>query len=1388
MRRILAGLILCLLLFPAVTASANFSSLPTSQSTTHALPARPLHFEHLGLEDGLSQSAILASMQDRQGYLWFGTQDGLNRYDGYNFTVYRNDPENENSLNHNSVIALAQSPHDETIWIGTWGGGLNRYDPQTGEFTIFRHDSNDVTSLSDDTVTSLLFSQTGDLWIGTANGLERYTGSGFEHFYSQPGNPQTLSANNIAAIYEDAQGSLWVGTGGLGIPGNGLNRLNADGTFTRYGVSPQQPGGLSSGSVSALWQDEQGVLWVGTGGFNLEGGGLNRLNADGSFTYFRNDGNDPNSLSADNILCIWQEPGGPLWIGTWQGGVNIFDPRHPENGFRRVQHDPLDPDSLSHNSVWSIFADRSGVLWLGTVPGGINKFNPRTAQFALYRHQPGEASSLSHNTIGGFYEDSRGRFWVATWGGGLNQWDRARNEFHAYRSDPSDPHSLPSDTVNHILEDVTGRLWVAHMAGVSHFDPDRGTFDPVLLDADDPQSALTDLTYTMAETPQGIWLGTFNGLQRVDPQTGQVTTYRNDPADAASVSSSACTSLLADSSGTLWVGTWDSGLNRYDGGSNSFRRFQHNPADMRSLSNNAVWVLHEDKQGNLWVGTQAGLNRLDTDGSFTRYRLQDGLPNETIMGIEEDARGRLWISTGNGLVRFDPQEETFKRYDATDGLQSNEFDGGAAYTDRRGVMYFGGVNGFNAFDPLLVDDNTTPPPVAVTTVRVFNEPVQADLSGKSRLEIFHWQNFIAFEFAALDYHAPEKNRYAYKLEGFDLDWVDAGSRRYASYTNLPGGEYTFRVKAANSDGVWNESGASIPLQVIPPFWQTRWFAGGIVLAVLATFGVAYIYRMQAVQAQKRELEFQVTQRTQELRHAQAELARHAAEELSVSQARFQAMFENAAIGIALVGLNWRIIEANEALVQMSGRSCEALMQTSGTELTYAEDRELGHVELDELLAGKRSAFQVEKRYVRPDGYPYWVRQTVSAVRDSSGQVLYLVMMVEDIDQQKRDALALRESEARFRAILDNAAVGVAVTTLDRRIIQINPTAARLTGYTADEMSALNPSLLAMEDDRDADKDWFTELAAGKRNQYLVEKRYVRKDGTFFWGRVNFSLVRGDGGRPLYAIGMIEDITEEKRSAEKLAAQEAEYRRTLEQRVEERTFELAEANIRLLEEIEQRQRVEEALAAKAAEEAVVAERTRLARDLHDAVTQTLFAASLIAEVLPDLWTVDADEAQKSTEELRQLTRGALAEMRTLLLELRPAALTQARLADLLRQLAEALIGRARLPVTLTVEGERSLPPEVQVGLYRIAQESLNNIFKYARATHVEVHLALSPAGANLEIRDNGVGFDAAQVRPASMGQRIMRERAEAIGADLQVSSAPGRGTTVSVTWVEETTEV
>ena len=1276
--------IFILFLSPLSTGTAARSTEAAFNIDLNIAPGSIVQFEHLTIEDGLSQNAGLAIFQDSKGYLWIGSQDGLNRYDGFAFKIYKHDPEDPSSISHNSILAITEDK-DGYLWIGTWGGGLNRFDPVTETFVSYHSDPNESSSLSSDTVTSIKQDSNGALWVGTLAGLDRYNPStnGFDHFKNNPNDLNSLSGNTISVIFEDSNHQLWIGTGANGIDGSGLNRFDpSTGKAVRYQHDKTDSQSLASNNIASIYEAPDGTFWIATGGFSLHGNGLDQFDPrTGTARHFSNDPKVADSLSTNDLMTLWGDSNGMLWIGTWTNGLNLMDLSRPGH-FLHYQNDPFFSESLSGNQIWSLYKDRSGILWIGTSHSGINKLASNNGQFSLYRNNPSDPASLGTNATGAFSEDKHGNIWIATWGAGLERFDPNTGIFEHFRHAPDNPDSLSDDLFMAVYVDTYDTVWAGTLGnGLNRMSPTIGRVLHYLHDPDSPNSLADDnVAAIIPDKKGGLWIGTFGGLSHYDPQTNVFTNYSNDPKNSSSLDENKVVSLYLDSQrNVLWIGTWGGGLNQLDLNDPAhtdpklatFINYRNNPDQPSSLSEDSVWTIHETADGYLWLGTQMGLNRFDLNTkTFKHYTEKNGLPNNVVLGILEDDHGKLWLTTNNGLSQFDPGAETFTTYDSSDGLQSNEFNSNAYFRAHNGVMYIGGINGFNLFDPENVKPNPVAPQVAMTGFEVFNEPMHVDLSGQEPIQLSYKQDFISFEFAAFDFQAPQKNQYAYKLEGFDKDWVQAGNRRFATYTNVPGGQYVFRVKASNSDGVWNEKGVAIPIFITPPVWQTWWFLGSLIIVLGALVGSGFRWRLNTVRGQNVYLEMQVSERTSELR------------------------------------------ETNKLLKK----------------------------EVDQR---KRAEAELEKRA----------------------------------------ASELKQSEARFQAIFDNVAVGVAVMGLDRRAIAINTTAESIVGYSIEELRQIDPRSLALAEDRGIDNSLFPELIEGKRNSYVMERRYRHKDGRVFWARINYSLVRDLEGRPDYLIGIIEDIDEQKRAEERFAEQEAEYLLTLQQRVMERTHELEETNQRLQKEFEQRTKIEKELAEKAADEAVTADRTRLARDLHDAVTQTLFSASLTAEVLPELWEMDVEEAKRSTEELRQLTRGALAEMRTLLLELRPATLTQTRLSDLIRQLCEAFIGRSRLPITLKIEGDCKLPPEVQVACYRIAQESLNNVFKYARATEVKVDLFISPACVRFEVCDNGMGFDLSGTKPTSLGMRIMRERAEAIGADFHISSTPGSGTCVEVTWNE-----
>lgn len=1327
-----------------------FLLLTSSPSPVHSghsggtfAPGASLRFEHITIDNGLTQNAGLAMLQDSTGYLWIGSQDGLNRYDGYSITQFKHDPDNTNSLGFNSIASLYEDKNGY-LWVGTWGGGLDRFDPKTSAFTHYIINPEDADALINPVITSIVEDGRGGLWVGTLGGLERFipaTGK-FTHVNSDP----------ISVIHPMDDGTLWIGTGAFGMTGTGLYRFDPATNKSEL----MQPKGecFQSPNVSDVLTDPQGNLWISFGGYGVPGGGIDRYNLkSGKCTHFDSGQTSDNQITDDNITDLLLDRDGALWATSWSGGVWQF-PSIMSRSFNVIHHDSADPESLSNDNTFSILQDRSGVIWIGTLSAGINKLDPDTLQFRTYRHKSADPESLASNHVGAFAEMPDGTMWVGTWENGLQRFNPSTGKFKNYRNDPEDPQSLSSDLVMSMLADADGSLWVGTLGGgLNHFDPRTEKFTRFQNDPNDPTSLLENqVTYLLRDPDGRLWAGSFLGLSRLDSGAKRFVNY---PMNAPPVS----LKVIGDE---LWIGTWGGGVSRLaltklnlDPAQAVFFTLMNDPADPNSLSENSVWGIQQTSDGFIWLGTQGGLNRYDPKtGDFKIYKEKDGLRNATILTVNLDMQGFLWLTTNNGLAKFDPQTETFRIYDKGDGLQGNEFNSNAAFVSQKtGDVYVGGVSGFSIFDPMDLHDNTTQPNIVITDFSIFNTPQSFDAA--EPILLGYDQNFISFEFAALDFQAPQKNQYAYKLEGFDADWVQAGTRNYASYTNLPGGDYTFKVKAANSDGIWNEKGSSLKLTVVPPFWQTLPFQIGIAVGLILLVAAGFNWRVRAVREQNSRLQKMVDDQ----KRVEAELRE--------SEAKFRAMFESSAIGMGLGEINGKMLAANAAICKMSGYTEEELKQRNDSENCYPEDAQVGMDLFAEMMAGKRDYYSVEKRYVRKNGEVFWTRLTLSLVRDAEGKPSFLVNMVEDIDDQKRKSEELQVSEARFRSMFDNAAVGVAVMTLDRKITQINQKASRMTGYTQDEIGQINPSMLAVEEDRFVDRDLFPELAEGKRDQYTVEKRYIHKDGHLFWGRVNFSLVRGADGKPLYTIGMIEDITEEKHVAEKLAAQDAEHRRQLEQRIAERTEELNLANERLRE--------------KATQDAVAAERTRLARDLHDAVTQTLFSTTLIADVLPDIWeTRGPDEGKRRLDEIRLLTRGALAEMRTLLVELRPNALVEIPLPTLLRQLTEALSGRARINIQLSAEGERKLPADVQVSLYRIAQEALNNVFKHSKASEAVVTLRMADS-VRLTVVDNGAGFDPSTVTADHLGVKIMRERAEAIGAKLSIYSEPDDGTQISVVW-------
>jgi len=791
-----------------------------------------VQFEHLSVEEGLSQNTVWSVFRDERGYLWLGTSDGLNRYDGYKFKVFRNDPNDSTSISANRVYSICQDKSG-ALWFGTYGGGLNKYEPETESFVHYRYNPYDSCSLSDDEVLTIYEDRSGILWIGTeGGGLNRFDAQTkkFKRYKSVPDNIFSISDNEVQSILEDHLGFLWIGT-----KRGGLNNFDKETEkFIYYRNNVNDPQSISNDEILSIYEDRSGNLWIGTGN-----GGLNRFNrANGTFTRFSNNINDPNSISANRIFSILEDDSDNLWIGTMGGGLNKF--LRDRNQFIFYLPDELNPSSINSNGIFSLFQDETGILWIGTYGGGVNKLDKSKSRFELYRHKPNAKNSISNNVIFSICEDKSGDLWIGT-GDGLNRINRKKGIISIYKNNPANPYSLSDNEVISIYEDKKGVLWIGtYGGGVNRFDREKNQFVHFKNNPNDPYSLSNNEVFSIYEDKSGsLWIGTFGGgLNLFDRNTNRFTHYRHNPNDKFSISTNKIFSILEDSYGNLWIGTDSGGLNRFDRKENRFIQYIHNPNDPKSLSNDAIFSIYESRSGDLWIATHGGgLNKfIRSEQMFEHIRLKDGLPNDVVYGVLEDNSGYLWLSTNKGLSKFNPQTKSFRNFDASDGLQGNEFNQGAYCKSKTGEFIFGGPNGFNIFHPDSIKNNPHRPKIIITDFQLLHKKVdigfdstwgrsilKKSITETEQIELNHNDNVISFEFSALDFRNPLKNYYAYILEGFDKEWnyTDA-TRRFVTYTNLNPGEYIFKVNGSNNDGLWSENGFSLKLIITPPWFATTW--------------------------------------------------------------------------------------------------------------------------------------------------------------------------------------------------------------------------------------------------------------------------------------------------------------------------------------------------------------------------------------------------------------------------------------------------------------------------------------------------------------------------------------------------------------------------------------
>jgi PAS domain S-box-containing protein len=829
-----------------------------------------LKFERLSIDHGLSQGNINTIIQDRSGFMWFGTQDGLNRYDGYEFVVYKPVPGNPRSISSNVVKALFETS-DGRILVGTAGGGLSIYNPESDDFTSYLHNPNDLSSISHNSVFSVYEDKDSVIWVGTFGGgvcqFNPETQS-FTRYQHNPSDPNSLSGNAIRAIFEDHDGELWIG-----VDGAGLNKFDrARRRFLRYQHNPADDESLGSDIVLTVMVDKEGYFWVGSWA-----GGISRFNPrDGKTRRFRHSPSDPYSINSNETFAFLQDSQGRIWVST-RNGLDILD---LETGrFYHYLNDPLIETTISHNVIIALFQDKSGVFWVGSEGGGINKVDLNKKKFTHYRHDYRDANSLSSNEITAIYLDSRGLYWIGTRNGGVNIVDFNNDK---YRVLTVEKDKLSSNFVNCILEDRTGMIWLGtNGGGITRYNYATGAVSYFREDLSDPNALQNNAVFAMVEDRFGdIWLGTYGGgVGRYIAAENRFKTY---VIDAENQMSNVVLSLVEDPSGVIYGGSFGHGLIELDREKDRFVFYEHNPEQPNSISNNVVTTLFLARDGYLWVGTGgSGLDRFDRRSrTFINYNTSHGLVSDNISGVLDDDDGNVWVTTVKGMSRFNVESKVFRNYDRLDGLQDNDFIANSMLLNPEGYMFFGGAQGLNVFHPSSIVDDTTRPQISITDFKLFNESVSPEPGGvletciglTKRIELSYLQNNFSFEFSALHFAAPSKNKYKYMMEGFDSDWYEASyERRFAAYTNLPGGQYTFKVIGSNSDNIWNEDGASVTIVIHPPFYNTWWFYT-LVASVLASIVFAFFkYKEKQNLLHKAELQGQITAAIEEVEKQKKEI-------------------------------------------------------------------------------------------------------------------------------------------------------------------------------------------------------------------------------------------------------------------------------------------------------------------------------------------------------------------------------------------------------------------------------------------------------------------------------------------------------------------------------------
>ncbi|WP_170115252.1 two-component regulator propeller domain-containing protein [Pleionea mediterranea] len=764
-------------------------------------------FRHISTQQGLSQKTVQSIYQDSHGFMWLGTQEGLNRYDGRNIKVYRH--LQKSGISHD-VIRAIQEDSDGNLWVAT-RGGLNRYDAKLDSFVKVKVYDDDKEVLQ---FNSLYKGKDGTLWIGT-DGHGLYSIESKSDEVKKFKVIKKLNTAEVRVVYEDTRGRLWIGTNNQGV-------FLYENILKAHFVNSDKKSSLSHNSIRSIAEDSKGKIWIGT-----RGGGINRYNElTQNFNIDRHNPSNPNSLSHDRVYNILPD-NNRVWVAT-DGGISVYN--QEQGHYTQITQKSSQTTGLNHNRVLSAFKDKAGLVWFGTM-SGINIWNPVTAVFNYYRHIPEDEKTLKNNTVYSFEQLSNSKVAIGTFGSGINILNTKTQDISTVLELSREDNR--AKRIMSLFLDRSGELWAGSISsGVEVYSEDLSLIDKyVYKDHGESSLSANGVTDIIQDADGEIWISTYrSGLNRLDKKNNSFKKY-NKNNNTSGLESENIFSLLEDEEGFIWLATDGGGISRLDKRNDEIITIKNQEGNLESLSGNIASSIYEDSKGIIWIGTFGnGLNRWspadrrNLNNNFKKYDISNGLNSSTINGVVEDSSGFIWISTVKGVSKLNPNTDEIVNYDLADEIHDNELNQGAILKDSEGRLYFGGLNGVIAFNPNEVQRNQHIPPVKLTKVTIGNvlHQPEVSISNLEDLELSHKDYLVTLEFSALDYANPSDNQYKYKLEGFDESWINANNLGQATFTNLPSGQYIFKVKGSNNDGVWSDESINLKVTVHPAPWFSWW--------------------------------------------------------------------------------------------------------------------------------------------------------------------------------------------------------------------------------------------------------------------------------------------------------------------------------------------------------------------------------------------------------------------------------------------------------------------------------------------------------------------------------------------------------------------------------------